>query len=104
MSQLTRLMLPQAFAAVLTLPFITPAIAQQQAQGSSEETLQTVVVTGSLIKRTDTETPSPTNVFNSDAPVDLQTYGGGVELHYDAALHQDGAVGRFFMLGATYRF
>jgi hypothetical protein len=26
------------------------------------------------------------------------------ELHYDAALNQDGAVGRFFVLGATYRF
>jgi iron complex outermembrane recepter protein len=47
---------------------------------------------------------SVTNLFNSDAPVDLQTYGGGAELHYDAALHQDGAVGRFFLLGATYRF
>lgn len=45
-----------------------------------------------------------TNLFNSDAPVDLQTYGGGAELHYDAALHQDGAVGRFFLLGASYRF
>jgi iron complex outermembrane recepter protein len=44
------------------------------------------------------------NLLNSDAPVDLQTYGGGAELHYDAALDQDGAVGRFFMLGATYRF
>jgi iron complex outermembrane receptor protein len=47
---------------------------------------------------------SITNLFNSDAPVDLQTYGGGAELHYDAALHQDGAVGRYFRLGATYRF
>jgi iron complex outermembrane recepter protein len=47
---------------------------------------------------------SITNLFNSDAPVDLQTYGGGAELHYDAALHQDGAVGRFFMLGATYKW
>jgi iron complex outermembrane receptor protein len=47
---------------------------------------------------------SITNLFNSDAPVDLQTYGGGAELHYDAALHQDGAVGRYFVLGATYRF
>jgi iron complex outermembrane recepter protein len=45
-----------------------------------------------------------TNVFNSDAPVDLQTYGGGAELRYDAALDQDGAVGRFFLLGMTYRF
>jgi len=47
---------------------------------------------------------SVTNLFNSDAPVDLQTYGGGAELHYDAGLHQDGAVGRFFLLGATYTF
>jgi iron complex outermembrane recepter protein len=47
---------------------------------------------------------SITNLFNSDAPVDLQTYGGGAELHYDAALHQDGAVGRFFLAGLTYRF
>jgi iron complex outermembrane recepter protein len=47
---------------------------------------------------------SVTNLFNSDAPVDLQTYGGGAELHYDAALDQDGAVGRSFMLGATYKF
>ncbi|HXY96404.1 MAG TPA: TonB-dependent receptor [Steroidobacteraceae bacterium] len=47
---------------------------------------------------------SITNLANSDAPVDLQTYGGGAELHYDAALHQDGAVGRFFLLGATYKW
>src|ERR1700733_6552625 len=47
---------------------------------------------------------SITNLFNSDAPVDLQTYGGGAELRYDAALDQDGAVGRFFLVGATYRF
>jgi iron complex outermembrane recepter protein len=45
-----------------------------------------------------------TNLFNADAPVDLQTYGGGAELRYDAALHQDGAVGRFFLVGATYKF
>ncbi len=47
---------------------------------------------------------SITNLFNADAPVDLQTYGGGAELRYDAALHQDGAVGRFFLLGATYKW
>ena len=44
------------------------------------------------------------NVFNVSAPVDLQTYGGGAELAYDAALHQDGAVGRFFLAGVTYKF
>jgi iron complex outermembrane receptor protein len=47
---------------------------------------------------------SITNLFNSDAPVDLQTYGGGAELRYDAALDQDGAVGRFFLVGLTYKF
>jgi iron complex outermembrane receptor protein len=47
---------------------------------------------------------SITNLGNSDAPIDLQTYGGGAELHYDAALEQDGAVGRMFMLGATYKW
>ncbi len=47
---------------------------------------------------------SITNLFNSDAPVDLQTYGGGAEFRYDAALDQDGAVGRFFLVGATYKF
>jgi iron complex outermembrane receptor protein len=60
-------MLLRTFAAMLTLAFIAvagalvsvPALAQEQAQASSEMTLQTVVVTGSMIKRTDKETPSP---------------------------------------------
>ena len=46
---------------------------------------------------------SITNLFNSVAPVDLQTYGGGGELAY-STLDQDGAIGRFFMVGATYKF
>lgn len=46
---------------------------------------------------------SITNLFNSVPPVDLQTYGGGAELAY-STLDQDGAVGRFFLVGATYRF
>ncbi len=46
---------------------------------------------------------SITNLFDSVPPVDLQTYGGGAELAY-TTLNQDGAVGRFFLLGATYRF
>jgi hypothetical protein len=37
--------------------------------------------------------------------VDVQTYGSGsVFLPYDAALHQDGAVGRYFLLGFDYDF
>jgi iron complex outermembrane receptor protein len=47
---------------------------------------------------------SITNLLNATAPVDLQTYGGGAELAYDASLHQDGAVGRFFLVGLTYKF
>lgn len=46
---------------------------------------------------------SITNLFNSQPPVDLQTYGGGAELAY-TTLDQDGAIGRFFLLGATYKF
>ena len=46
---------------------------------------------------------SITNLFNSQPPVDLQTYGGGAELAY-STLDQDGAVGRFFVIGATYKF
>jgi iron complex outermembrane receptor protein len=44
------------------------------------------------------------NLFNAQAPIDAQTYGGGGQLSYDGAMHQDGAVGRFFILGATARF
>jgi iron complex outermembrane receptor protein len=47
---------------------------------------------------------SVTNLFNANAPVDLQTYGGGGQLAYDGALEQDGAVGRYFTVGATYKF
>jgi iron complex outermembrane receptor protein len=46
---------------------------------------------------------SITNLFDSPPPVDLQTYGGGAELAY-STLDQDGAVGRFFLAGATYKF
>jgi iron complex outermembrane receptor protein len=46
---------------------------------------------------------SITNLFNSPPPVDLQTYGGGAEYAY-TTLDQDGAVGRFFLLGATLKF
>ena len=47
---------------------------------------------------------SVANLFNAQPPVDLQTYGGGGQLAYDASLNQAGAVGRFFILGATYKF
>jgi iron complex outermembrane recepter protein len=43
------------------------------------------------------------NLFNTQPPVDLQTYGGGAAYRY-STLAQDGAVGRFFLLGATYTF
>ena len=46
---------------------------------------------------------SITNLFDQPPPVDLQTYGGGAELAY-TTLDQDGAVGRFFLVGATYKF
>jgi iron complex outermembrane receptor protein len=45
-----------------------------------------------------------TNLFNTQPPVDLATYGGAGGLAYDSALHQDGAVGRFFLIGANLKF
>jgi iron complex outermembrane recepter protein len=44
-----------------------------------------------------------TNLFNTQPPVDLETYGGGALYRY-TTLDQDGAVGRFFLLGASYKF
>jgi iron complex outermembrane receptor protein len=46
-------------------------------------------------------TGSITNLTNKVAPFDPYTYGG---LNYDPAFHQEGAVGRFFNIGAKYRF
>jgi iron complex outermembrane receptor protein len=45
-----------------------------------------------------------TNVFDRAPPLDMVTYGGGGGLAYDAAMHQAGAVGRFFSIGGTYKF
>ena len=55
---------------------------------------------------------SVTNLFDKDPPLDLQTYGGtgqnsssnGTGIPYNPSLHQAGAVGRFFSIGANYRF
>ncbi len=44
-----------------------------------------------------------TNLFNQQPPVDLETYGGGALYRY-STLDQDGAVGRFFLVGATLTF
>jgi len=44
------------------------------------------------------------NIANNLPPVDVNTYGGGGQLAYDGAFYQDGAVGRFFMAGFTYKF
>lgn len=48
---------------------------------------------------------SVTNLFNKAPPLDVMTYGGGSMFYeYDPALEQDGAVGRFYMLGVDYDF
>ncbi|MDC8758348.1 TonB-dependent receptor [Janthinobacterium fluminis] len=44
------------------------------------------------------------NVFDAKPPLDFQTYGGAASSFYNPALHQAGAVGRFFNVGATYKF
>jgi len=44
---------------------------------------------------------SISNVFDKKAPLDVQTYG---RINYNPSLHQSGAVGRLFSLGARYTF
>jgi iron complex outermembrane receptor protein len=45
------------------------------------------------------------NVFNRAPPIDVGTYGNASTLTaYNPAFHQAGAVGRFFSVGAKYRF
>jgi len=50
------------------------------------------------------------NLFDRAPPVDVQTYGGttvggnATQIPYNPSLHQAGAVGRFFNVGATYHF
>jgi iron complex outermembrane receptor protein len=47
---------------------------------------------------------SVVNAFAAQPPFDAVTYGGGGGAAYDAAMHQIGAVGRFFTLGVNYKF
>jgi len=45
------------------------------------------------------------NLFDKAPPYDVGTYGNaGVQTSYNASLHQPGAIGRFFTLGANYTF
>jgi iron complex outermembrane recepter protein len=41
------------------------------------------------------------NVFDKPPPLDMQTYGSAG--NYSNAFHDAGAIGRFFMVGLTYR-
>lgn len=42
------------------------------------------------------------DLFNSQPPVDITTYGASGNPPYNPAMAQAGAIGRFFLLGATY--
>jgi iron complex outermembrane receptor protein len=47
------------------------------------------------------------NLFNQNAPLDYATYGGGTNgsgTPYQPSFAQSGAIGRFFTVGAQYRF
>ena len=43
------------------------------------------------------------NLLNTKAPLDWGTYGGGAA-PYNPSLHGSGAIGRYFSVGATYKF
>jgi iron complex outermembrane receptor protein len=62
--------MPFAIACAIASGALTcaaPAFAQAQ-QGSTEPSAQRVVVTGSLISRTNTETPTPVQVLTAPVP------------------------------------
>lgn len=60
-------------AAASTFLWASPASAQQPpAASNSQDTLETVTITGTLLKRTDTETPSPVQVISAG---DLKSSG-----------------------------
>lgn len=45
------------------------------------------------------------NLFDKQPPFNVSTYGNsGVQTAYNASLHQAGAIGRFFSVGAAYTF
>ncbi|MRW92889.1 TonB-dependent receptor [Duganella sp. FT80W] len=45
------------------------------------------------------------NLFDKQPPIDVGTYGNaGAQTSYNASLHQAGAIGRFFSVGAAYQF
>jgi iron complex outermembrane receptor protein len=44
------------------------------------------------------------NLLGTDPPVDMTTYGAAANIPYNPAMHQAGAVGRFFNVGGTYTF
>ena len=72
-NKLARLLGRVLAAGALTLAGGGVAVhAQEQAQADQEQVLQTVVVTGSIIKRSDFETPSPVQVMTAE---DLQQSG-----------------------------
>jgi len=48
---------------------------------------------------------SVVNLFNASAPEDWVTYGGdGGTVPWNPSFHTQGAIGRFFSVGATYNF
>ncbi|TLY61629.1 MAG: hypothetical protein E6K48_06765 [Gammaproteobacteria bacterium] len=44
------------------------------------------------------------NLLGKEPPLDVQTYGAPNAAAYNPAMHQAGAVGRFFNIGGTYTF
>ncbi|RYE67175.1 MAG: hypothetical protein EOO81_10710, partial [Oxalobacteraceae bacterium] len=89
--------MPFAIACAIASGALTcaaPAIAQAQ-QGSTEPAAQRVVVTGSLISRTNTETPTPVQVLTA---ADIQKSGktSVAELLTDLAANGAGTLGTGF--------
>ena len=50
-----------------------------------------------------TLTATVDNLFDRNAPIDAETYGGSFT-PFNPSLHEDGVIGRFFMLTANFKY
>lgn len=79
---------------------ISPAILNKYCEVSSFTTID--LYTQYALNKSLSFHASALNVLGTEPPVDMTTYGSPANLPYNPAMHNAGAVGRYFNVGATY--
>ena len=84
------------------LALITPsAINQQYCRVKSFTSIN--LITSAKLNDKVTLTATVDNLFDAKAPFDAETYGGSFT-PFNPSLHEDGVIGRFFMLTANFKY